>query len=494
MLEWNRALRYKKFDDWSEQEKINLINRVQQSPWRTDVHIQPKSGLLNDPNGFSYYNNQWHLFYQNFPFGPVHGLKAWYHLTSTDLTHWEEKGLAMVPDTHYDSHGCYSGSALPIDDKLFIMYTGNVRNQDWQRCPYQIGAWMDKTNTIKKIKSPLIARQPDHYTDHFRDPQVIRHNDQYYVLLGAQNDQLNGEIVVYKSDDLSGWTFLGPLTFADQSLGYMIECPNLIFIDEKPVLIFCPQGLDKDIHDYHNIYPNVFLVGDHVDLDATVFHSNHSLHNLDEGFDCYATQAFNTPDGRALAVSWVGLPEIDYPTDHYGWAHCLSFIKELSIKNGRLYQNPARETATLRAEHDASQGMLDQKYQIIVKDCAPAYELDIDLSGEGIGRLALASNGMHSLDLTIDFQSGLLTLDRGHSGVLFAEEYGTTRTTTFPKSKPVHLQIFVDHSIAEIFVNHGYKVLTTRFFPSDNQTKISLDTTAHLDYNYEYWTLTNGKG
>ena len=27
--------------------------------------------------------------------------------------------------------------------------------------------------------------------------------------------------------------------------------------------------------------------------------------NLDEGFDVYATQAFNAPDGRALAVSWI---------------------------------------------------------------------------------------------------------------------------------------------------------------------------------------------
>ncbi|MFT8309698.1 MAG: sucrose-6-phosphate hydrolase [Sporolactobacillus sp.] len=493
-MEWNRALRYKKFDDWSEQEKIDILDRVQQSPWRMDVHIQPKSGLLNDPNGFSYYNDQWHLFYQNYPMGPVHGLKAWYHLTSSDLTHWKENGLAMIPDTQYDSHGCYSGSALPVDDKLFIMYTGNVRDKEWQRYPYQIGAWMDKTNKIKKIKSPLIARQPDHYTDHFRDPQVIRQNNQYYVLLGAQNDKLNGEIVVYQSDDLSKWTFLGTLTFADQSLGYMIECPNLIFIDETPVLIFCPQGLDKNILDYKNIYPNVFLVGDQIDLDVPVFESKHSLHNLDEGFDCYATQAFNAPDGRALAVSWVGLPEIDYPTDHYGWAHCLSFIKELSIKDGRLYQNPVRETKALRAEHNQSQGTIHQQSQVIVKDCSPAYELDIDLSGEGSCRLALADNGTQSLDLNIDFQAGVLTLDRGHSGASFGEAYGTGRSTTIPKTKPVHLQIFIDHSIAEIFVNHGFKVLTTRFFPGDDQTQITLETASRLDYNYNYWRLTNGKG
>ena len=34
------------------------------------------------------------------------------------------------------------------------------------------------------------------------------------------------------------------------------------------------------------------------------------LQNLDYGFEAYATQAFNAPDGRALAVSWLGLPDV----------------------------------------------------------------------------------------------------------------------------------------------------------------------------------------
>lgn len=493
-MEWNRALRYKKFDDWSDQDKKELLEKVQHSPWRMDVHIQPRSGLLNDPNGFSYYNHQWHLFYQSYPMGPVHGLKAWYHLISDDLTHWEEKGLALVPDNPYDSHGCYSGSALPVDDKLFIMYTGNVRDADWQRYPYQIGAWMDGTNKIEKIKTPLIASQPDHYTDHFRDPQVIRRNDRYYALLGAQNDQLIGEIVLFESEDLSNWSFIGPLNISDQSLGFMIECPNLIFIDEKPVLIFCPQGLDKNILDYRNIYPNVSLIGDQINLDKATFVSNHALHNFDEGFDCYATQAFNAPDGRALAVSWVGLPEINYPTDPYGWAHCLSLVKELSIKNGQLYQNPVRETATLRQDHAQSQGTLNRQSRIIIKDCAPAYEFAINLRGKGSCRLALAKNETQSLDLDIDFQTGMLTLNRANAGVPFSEAYGTARCTTISKDEPLHLQIFIDHSIAEIFVNHGYKVLTARFFPNDDQTQISLEASVYLDYNYDYWRLSKRKG
>lgn len=40
----------------------------------------------------------------------------------------------------------------------------------------------------------------------------------------------------------------------------MIECPNLVFVDDKPVLIYCPQGLDKAELDYRNIYPNTYKV------------------------------------------------------------------------------------------------------------------------------------------------------------------------------------------------------------------------------------------
>ena len=39
------------------------------------------------------------------------------------------------------------------------------------------------------------------------------------------------------------------------------------------------------------------------------------LQNMDYGFEAYATQAFNAPDGRALAVSWLGLPDVSYPSD-----------------------------------------------------------------------------------------------------------------------------------------------------------------------------------
>ena len=79
----------------------------------------------------------------------------------------------------------------------------------------------------------------------------------------------------------------------------MMECPNLVFIGEQPVLLYCPQGLDKKVLDYDNIYPNMYKIGASFDPENARMVDVSELHNLDYGFEAYATQAFNTPDGRA---------------------------------------------------------------------------------------------------------------------------------------------------------------------------------------------------
>ncbi|MGC3648755.1 sucrose-6-phosphate hydrolase, partial [Enterococcus faecium] len=80
---------------------------------------------------------------------------------------------------------------------------------------------------------------------------------------------------------------------------YMIECPNLVFVDKKPVLIYCPQGLDKSELNYGNIYPNTFKNYQSLDIEKVKLVGASEIQNLDIGFEAYATLGFNTPDGRA---------------------------------------------------------------------------------------------------------------------------------------------------------------------------------------------------
>ncbi len=76
-MEWTTERRYRPYEDWTQEEIQNIKKNMAQSPWHTHYHVEPKTGLLNDPNGFSYFDGKWVLFYQNFPFGAAHGLKSW---------------------------------------------------------------------------------------------------------------------------------------------------------------------------------------------------------------------------------------------------------------------------------------------------------------------------------------------------------------------------------------------------------------------------------
>lgn len=241
-----RKIRYRAYADWSKEERETINKNVKQSPWHASYHIEPKTGLLNDPNGFSFFNGKYTLFYQNWPFGAAHGLKEWVHTESDDLVHFYETGTELRPDTKRDSHGAYSGSAYEIDGKLFLFYTGNVRDENWVRYPFQIGAWMDKDYNITKCENVLIHQAND-VTDHFRDPQLFNYKGQFYAILGAQNLNESGFIKLYKAvnNDIENWEEVGNLDFGGTGSEYMIECPNLVFVDDKPVLLYCPQGLDK---------------------------------------------------------------------------------------------------------------------------------------------------------------------------------------------------------------------------------------------------------
>ena len=254
-------IRYRRYEDWTEDEKNKIANNKEKSPWLATYHLEPKTGLLNDPNGFSYFNGQFQLFYQNWPFGAAHGLKQWVHTVSTDLVHFQETGITLQPDHANDSHGAYSGSAYEIDGKLFIFYTGNVRDTNWVRHPLQVGAWMDKDGHIRKIEKVLIP-QPEDVTEHFRDPQIFNYQGQFYAIVGAQNHQKEGFIKLYQARDnnVESWEFVGDLSFGGTGSEYMIECPNLVFVDGYPVLLYSPQGLDKAELNYDNIYPNTYKI------------------------------------------------------------------------------------------------------------------------------------------------------------------------------------------------------------------------------------------
>ena len=264
----------------------------------------------------------------------------------------------------------------------------------------------------------------------------------------------------------------------------MIECPNIVRVGGKVVVIFCPQGLDKKIADYDDIYPNMYVIADDIDFENHRLINPGPLHNLDEGFDVYATQAFNAPDGTAYEVSWVGLPDTTYPTDDENWANCLSQVKKLSIHDGKLIQEPVETIKSLRRNEEKVSG------KTIKENTTGQYELKLNISANQTGTLHFAANDdlSESLQIKFDTNDGKLTLDRAQAGKKVAVDYGTTRSTSFTPHEDLKLDIFVDHSLVEIFVNGGEHVLTGRFFTDPVNQRINFDQDTYYQgtfYNME---------
>ena len=200
-------------------------------------------GLLNDPNGLVQHEGTYHLCYQWHPFAPKHALKFWAHLTSTDLVHWTQQPIALAPSQPYESHGCYSGSGIVHDGAVRFLYTGNVRTPDGGRTPMQLLATLNADGTVTKHPAnPLIGAIPG-CSAHVRDPKVWTRDGAHWMVLGAQTQDLHGTALLLRSPDLIEWQYLGQLAGgADDPFGYMWECPDLVRLDDRDVLIISPSS------------------------------------------------------------------------------------------------------------------------------------------------------------------------------------------------------------------------------------------------------------
>lgn len=486
-MEWTREQRYRKIEDVSKEEYEVLKRNVAACPYREKYHIQPITGLLNDPNGFSYFNGEYHLFYQWFPLGPVHGLKYWYHVSSKDLVHWNDCGVGLEPNMYYESHGVFSGSGYVENDKLHLFYTGNTRDQNWIRKPYQCLAIMDKEGKIEKYEKPLICDSPMGYTDNYRDPKVFKQDDTYYCLIGAETDEHIGVLTYYSSSNMIDWQFHGELKMNYRG-GFMLECPDYFEMDNKGIFLFCSQGQESIGDNYQNIFPSGFIIGDKTDFKNPKIIDG-DFQELDRGFDFYAPQTLLDDQGRRILIGWLGLPGIDCITEPSGWAHCLTLPRELVVIDNILYQRPVKEFDKVKTNErmistsiENEQSFNEFSGKTYILECSFS---DLDCSVVG---LKLRVGEDEETVFYYDRDNHNLVLDRSKSGKLYAKEYGTTRKCNF-NDEQLKLAIFVDTSSIEIFVNGGLEVFTSRIYTKENSQGISFFTDGKANLKAKIWDL-----
>ena len=432
--------------------------------YRLGYHVSAPAGWINDPNGFCYYKGYYHIFYQYHPYSADWGPMHWGHARSKDLVHWESLPIALAPDTKADEDGCFSGSAIVKDDVLYLIYTGHHYYDDgdpdhfWQN--QNLAYSTDGINFTKYENNPIIASAPEDNTHHFRDPKVWEKDGKYYMILGSQGKDGVGRAITYRSDDLKDWQYLGEIAKANglTTEGFMWECPDFFELAGKDILLLSPQGIEAQGQKYLNLFQTGYFVGN-FDYSTNTFEHG-GFTELDHGHDFYATQTTLAPDGRRLVFGWMDMWESKFPEKADGWAGALTLLRELEIKDDQLYMRPVKEAVQLRtAEISAWNKQVTEKTLL----CENEHQAEIDLT--------LTTDQAFELAFTDQDKQVKLTFDQAtHTFTLLN---GDARYASIKPNSELKLQIFIDTSSLEIFINDGEAVFTERFY-FDNAPQVWL--------------------
>lgn len=426
--------------------------------FRLGHHLMPPVGWLNDPNGLCWYKGKYHVFFQYAPFDVEGGLKFWGHYTSEDMIDWKYEGTALYPDSSYDCHGVYSGSALVDDGKLHLFFTGNVKidgdydyiNEGRETSTLHVES-EDGIHFSNKEEVISFSEYPEEFTCHIRDPKVWKENGKYFMVLGGRLKGDKGAVLVYESGDLKEWKLLRTIT-TPEVFGYMWECPDYFELDGEKILSVSPQGLTREEFRFQNIYQSgYFILKEDGSVDVKDFRE------WDMGFDFYAPQTFTDVQGRRILIGWMGMPDADEEyvnkTIEEGWQHCLTVPRELKLKDGKILQYPVKELENIRKE------------KTVLNDENSAVELRVEVN-EGFD-LVLEEIALTGSSFQISMGGQMLfRYENGTAEIGFPGVTGAGRKVRKAQINELrNIRFLVDTSAAEIYLNDGETVFSTRYYP-----------------------------
>ncbi len=453
---------------------------------RPAFHLSARTGWMNDPNGFSYYNGEYHMFYQYHPYDSHWGPMHWGHAVSADLLHWQYLPAALAPDELYDRDGCFSGSAIVLPDgRHLLMYTGVVkeylRNNEISEVQTQCIAVGDGINYEKYEKNPVLDEKdlPEGCSRFdFRDPKIWKKADgTYCCIAGNRPADGSGQILLFTSMDCFQWTFKKVLSANRDRFGKMWECPDFFELDGKRVLLISPQDMLPRGFEYHNGNGTLCLIGEY-DENTDTF-TEEGNQSIDYGIDFYAPQTILTPDGRRVMIGW--MQNWDTCTQHrtnQPWFGQMSLPRELSVQGGRLYQKPVEELESMRSGKTVHKNVsftgtirLDG-----VKGRRIDMELNLRPAGEGdIYRkfaVRFAQNDRYYTSFSFRPRESILKVDRKFSGSRRAVIY-QRRCLVADRGGELKLRLILDRFSVEAFINDGEQVMSATIYTEQEADGIS---------------------
>ena len=450
-------------------------------------HLTPTTGWLNDPNGLIYYKGKYHFFFQYNPYYGFWDYMHWGHAVSEDLLHWEYLPCALAPDEAYDRDGCFSGSAAMLPDgRQILMYTGVVRERradgGCDEVQTQCLAVGDGEDYVKYENNPVLNWEdiPDGGSRFdFRDPKMWQEEDgTWRCVVGNRPADGSGQILLFESTDGFEWHYRKVLAENRNRFGRMWECPDFFPLDGKQVLLVSPQDMIPSGLEYHNGNGTLCLIGNY--NRKTEEFTEEADQAVDYGIDFYAPQTVLTPDGRRVMIGWMqNWDTCNHRRVHdEAWFGQMSLPRELSIKNGKLYQTPVRELERMRHNKVSYENVTVSG--ILQLEGISGRRLDMELTvrpkaGCSLYRkftVLFARNEQYHTSFSFRPAESVLKMDRKFSGTRRDILHERSSRVNGPEGE-LKLRIILDRFSVEAFVNDGEQVMTAVLYTDQKADGIS---------------------
>lgn len=300
---------------------------------RPKFHITGGNGWINDPNGLIKFGGEYHVFFQYYPDGVSWGPMHWGHVVSNDLTHWKRLPVALAPDAQDD--GCFSGTAIVWQNKLWLMYTSFKENGGGENVR-QLQAVASSEDGVNFTKHGIVIGENDLPAEYspcdFRDPKIFAEGETLYCLVAARRRGGTGRILLFSSKDMFNWKFESDVTGRDSG-GIMIECPD--YNRKLGLLTYCEQFQPARGSEHLNIHSTFYRLGT---LDCKGHKNTFGESRIiDYGFDFYAEQMF---EDEPVMIGWLNMWDRNVPSQKHGFAGMLTVPRRLEVRDGELRQSP----------------------------------------------------------------------------------------------------------------------------------------------------------
>ena len=488
---------------WKHIELADTFDTANREKFRPIYHHTPAYGWMNDANGLVYKDGEYHLYFQYNPYGSKWGNMHWGHSVSKDLVHWTHEQPAIARDTmgHIFSGSCvvdHNNSAGFGKDAIIAFYTSHKNlpgnHQRQQQC---IAYSLDNGRTYTKYEgNPVVT--PFDGLENFRDPKVFWYAPQNKWVMIVSADK---NMRFYESKDLKKWNYMSEWGAGFGPQPNQFECPDffemavdgnaqhkkwVMIVNINPGFVYGGSG-------------TMYFVGQFDGHKFTCDTAPNDVKWLDWGKDHYATVTYSNTPGRVIAMPWMSNWQYANltPTQQFRSQNALPReLKLYTADNGEQLVSaaPVKETEALRNKATDLGAFEGEKQAKIDND--GAFELDFDLQAGTADKcgVEIANDKGEKVSIYYDVKAQRFVMDRAESGITEfgnkVEPHQLDNAQSLKRYKEVtvnyhnafalgtwapvpvkadahHVQIFVDKSSVELFVDGGRIAMTNLVFPNE---------------------------